>query len=115
MADTPEDFQARVKALAEKMEHTFPLDRGEVRIRGAIFSGTNHSSKTWVSTDDNKASQLWLKSVAAGASSIAITPELLEQAEIFFGLYWYDEPGTGKHQFLDNLRGPYIKITIHRG
>lgn len=112
MADTKEAFLARVEALARKEGFPYPFDHGAFRIVGATFRRAHRTYSEWEATPDNKASQLWLRSQAQGANRIAITSGRLENAKAFFGLYWNDGPGTGRHPFLDALRA-HETIDIH--
>lgn len=100
-----EAFKARVKARAEQMGKSYPLDEAELRVKSVVFSGVGVLPVVVEGTDRNMASRLWVESEAGsgGPNKITITEKRRASARDYFGDYCDDEPGTGKHAFLDPL------------
>src|SRR5665213_1345973 len=111
-------FADRVQALATAVRRMYPPVEKESGFRSLIFNAEGRDSLEVLATPNNLASRLFVEALAREAFPIGYPPFLLDLnefqtvAELFFGEYWNDKPGTGAHPIIDGFRG-YASVRLN--
>ena len=98
-------FKARASLVAEKLGITFPFDEEESTVETLEFSGREAGYRCIEADSKNLSTRAFFESLLIGRTgSTILVASIIPGAKEFYGPYWDDESGTGKHSAIDALR-----------